>query len=142
MALSVHITFSEAFMRYFNNFDAFMKLVLSMTGGFYNTLIIFFFTLLLSLPLGLAVALLRMSRRKIVSVPTSLYILVMRGTPLMLQIFAIYFAIPTLTGVNLDRMNATILAFPSTTPPISPKSSAAGFSPSPSGSARPVRCWA
>lgn len=111
MALSVHITFSEAFMRYFNNFDAFMKLVLSMTGGFYNTLIIFFFTLLLSLPLGLAVALLRMSRRKIVSVPTSLYILVMRGTPLMLQIFAIYFAIPTLTGVNLDRMNATILAF-------------------------------
>ena len=29
----------------------------------------------------------------------------------MLQIFAIYFAIPTLTGVNLDRMNATILAF-------------------------------
>ncbi|MFR5795788.1 MAG: amino acid ABC transporter permease [Christensenellales bacterium] len=56
-------------------------------------------------------ALLRMSRRKIVSVPTSLYILVMRGTPLMLQIFAIYFAIPTLTGVNLDRMNATILAF-------------------------------
>ena len=98
-------------MRYFNNFDAFMKLVLSMTGGFYNTLIIFFFTLLFSLPLGLAVALLRMSRRKIVSVPTSLYILVMRGTPLMLQIFAIYFAIPTLTGVNLDRMNATILAF-------------------------------
>ena len=98
-------------MRYFNNFDAFMQLVLSMTGGFYNTLIIFFFTLLFSLPLGLAVALLRMSRRKIVSVPTSLYILVMRGTPLMLEIFAIYFAIPTLTGVNLDRMNATILAF-------------------------------
>ena len=29
----------------------------------------------------------------------------------MLQIFAIYFAIPTLTGINLDRMNATILAF-------------------------------
>ena len=88
-----------------------MKLVLSMKDGFGNTLMIFFFTLLFSLPLGLAVALLRMSRRKIISVPTSLYILVMRGTPLMLQIFAIYFAIPTLTGVNLDRMNATILAF-------------------------------
>lgn len=99
-------------MRYFNNFDAFMKLVLSMKDGFGNTLMIFFFTLLFSLPLGLAVALLRMSRRKIIRpCPTSLYILVMRGTPLMLQIFAIYFAIPTLTGVNLDRMNATILAF-------------------------------
>ena len=56
-------TFPEAFMRYFNNFDAFMKLVLSMKDGFGNTLMIFFFTLLFSLPLGLAVALLRMSRR-------------------------------------------------------------------------------
>ena len=54
-------------MRYFNNFDAFMKLVLSMKDGFGNTLMIFFFTLLFSLPLGLAVALLRMSRRKIIS---------------------------------------------------------------------------
>ena len=98
-------------MRYFNNFDALMKLILSMTGGFGNTLLIFCFTLIFSLPLGLALALLRMSKRKIISAPISLYILVMRGTPLMLQIFAIYFAIPTLTGVNLDRMNATILSF-------------------------------
>ena len=44
-------TFPEAFMRYFNNFDAFMKLVLSMKDGFGNTLMIFFFTLLFSLPL-------------------------------------------------------------------------------------------
>ena len=98
-------------MRYFNNFDALMKLSLSMMGGFGNTLLIFCFTLIFSLPLGLALALLRMSKRKIISAPISLYILVMRGTPLMLQIFAIYFAIPTLTGVNLDRMNATILSF-------------------------------
>ena len=33
-------TFPEAFMRYFNNFDAFMKLVLSMKDGFGNTLMI------------------------------------------------------------------------------------------------------
>ena len=98
-------------MRYFNNFDALMKLILSMMGGFGNTLLIFWFTLIFSLPLGLALALLRMSKRRIISAPISLYILVMRGTPLMLQIFAIYFAIPTLTGVNLDRMNATILSF-------------------------------
>ena len=98
-------------MRYFNNFDALMKLILSMMGGFGNTLLIFCFTLIFSLPLGLALALLRMSKRRLISAPISLYILVMRGTPLMLQIFAIYFAIPTLTGVNLDRMNATILSF-------------------------------
>ena len=98
-------------MRYFNNFDALMKLILSMMCGFGNTLLIFCFTLIFSLPLGLALALLRMSKRRLISAPISLYILVMRGTPLMLQIFAIYFAIPTLTGVNLDRMNATILSF-------------------------------
>ena len=98
-------------MRYFNNPEAFLKLILSMQDGFANTLTIFFLTLIFSIPLGMVIALLRMSRRKIVSVPVSLYILVMRGTPLMLQIFAIYFAIPMLLGKNLDRMAATILAF-------------------------------
>jgi len=98
-------------MRYFNNPEALLKLVLSMQDGFMNTLTIFFLTLIFSIPLGMVVALLRMSKRKVVSVPVSLYILVMRGTPLMLQIFAIYFAIPMLFGYNLDRMTATILAF-------------------------------
>ena len=98
-------------MRYFNNPDALIRLVLSMQDGLVATLTIFVSTLLFSLPLGLLVALLRMNRHRAVSAPVSLYILVMRGTPLMLQIFAIYFAIPMWTGMNLDRMTATILAF-------------------------------
>ena len=98
-------------MRYFNNPEAFLKLVLSMQDGFMNTLSIFFFTLVFSIPLGMVIALLRMSKKKIISMPVSLYILIMRGTPLMLQIFAIYFAIPMVFGKNLDRMTATILAF-------------------------------
>ena len=98
-------------MRYFNNPDALIRLVLSMQDGLVATLTIFASTLLFSLPLGLLVALLRMNRHRAVSVPVPLYILVMRGTPLMLQIFAIYFAIPMWTGMNLDRMTATILAF-------------------------------
>lgn len=98
-------------MRYFNNPDALIRLVLSMQDGLVATLTIFASTLLFSLPLGLLVALLRMNRHRAVSAPVSLYILVMRGTPLMLQIFAIYFAIPMWTGMNLDRMTATILAF-------------------------------
>ena len=98
-------------MKYFNNPQAFMKLIASMQGGFANTLTIFFATLVFSIPLGMIIALLRMNRRRIVSWPVSLYILVMRGTPLMLQIFAIYFAIPMFFGKNLDRMTATILAF-------------------------------
>lgn len=98
-------------MRYFNNPEALIKLLLSMRGGIMSTLTIFFSTLLFSLPLGMVIALLRMNHRKIVSAPISLYILVMRGTPLMLQLFAVYFAIPMFTGMNLDRMTATILAF-------------------------------
>lgn len=98
-------------MRYFNNPEAMMKLIGSMSSGFANTLTIFFLTLVFSIPLGMVLALVRMSRRRVVSMPVALYILVMRGTPLMLQLFAIYFALPMFFGVNMDRMSATILAF-------------------------------
>ena len=98
-------------MRYFNNPEAMLKLIGSMQDGFAATLTIFFATLIFSIPLGMVVALLRMSKRRVISVPVSLYILIMRGTPLMLQLFAIYFALPMFFGLNLDRMTATILAF-------------------------------
>ena len=98
-------------MKYFNNPQAFLKLLSSMQGGFTTTLTIFFLTLLFSIPLGMVIALLRMNRRRVISFPISLYILVMRGTPLMLQLFAIYFAIPMFLGFNLDRLSATIVAF-------------------------------
>lgn len=98
-------------MQYFGNPQAFVRLVCSMQGGMAGTLTIFLCTLVFSMPLGLLVALLRINRNRAISAPVSLYILVMRGTPLMLQIFAIYFAIPMWTGINLDRMAATILAF-------------------------------
>ena len=98
-------------MKYFNNPETMLKLILAMQDGFANTLTIFFATLIFSIPLGMVVALLRMNRRRLINVPVSLYILVMRGTPLMLQIFAIYFAIPMFFGKNLDRMTATIIAF-------------------------------
>lgn len=59
-----------------------------------HTLELFFWTLLLSIPLGMIVAWLKMCKFKPVSWITNLYILIMRGTPLMLQIIAIYYAIP------------------------------------------------
>lgn len=51
-------------MRYFNNPDALIRLVLSMQNGLVATLTIFASTLLFSLPLGLLVALLRMNRHQ------------------------------------------------------------------------------
>ena len=98
-------------MKFFNDPAAMVDLVMQLREGMGATLLIFAATLLFSIPLGMVVALLRMSKWRIVNVPVSLYILVMRGTPLMLQIFAIYFAIPMWFGVNFDRMTATIIAF-------------------------------
>ena len=98
-------------MRYFNDPQALLRLMASMQDGLTHTLLIFSTTLLFSIPLGMVVALLRMHRSRLIRMPVSLYILVMRGTPLMLQIFALYFAIPMLLGCTLDRMTATILAF-------------------------------
>jgi len=98
-------------MTYFGSPEALLRLILSMQDGLATTISIFFFTLLFSIPLGMVVALLRMSRSRLISVPVSLYILVMRGTPLMLQLFAVYFALPMFFGVNMSRIGATILAF-------------------------------
>ena len=98
-------------MKYFNDWEAMLQLVSQLQEGIGATLLIFAATLVFSIPLGMVVALLRMSKYKIISAPVGLYILVMRGTPLMLQIFAIYFAVPMFFGVNFDRMTATIVSF-------------------------------
>lgn len=58
------------------------------------TLKIFGGTLLFALPLGLVVTMLKMCRIKPVSWLANIYILIMRGTPLMLQIIVAYYAIP------------------------------------------------
>lgn len=58
------------------------------------TLKVFGFTLLYSIPLGMIVALLKMSKIKPISWLTNIYILIMRGTPLMLQIIVAYYAVP------------------------------------------------
>ncbi len=98
-------------MKYLGNPEALGKLLLLLLEGMGATVQIFFFTLLFSLPLGLLIAFGRMSRRRWISGPVGLYILVMRGTPLMLQIFAVYFILPDILGANIGRMPSTIIAF-------------------------------
>ncbi len=61
-----------------------------------NTLKLFTITLLFSIPVGMLVTMLKKCRFKPVAWLTNLYILIMRGTPLMLQIIAIYYAVPML----------------------------------------------
>ncbi len=94
-------------MKFLNDGEALGKLLVLLLEGMGTTLQIFFLTLLFSLPLGLLVAFGRMSKAKIIRTIVSIYILIMRGTPLMLQIFVVYFVLPNWVG----RMQATIIAF-------------------------------
>ena len=83
-------------------------------SGMGMTCAIFFLTLLFSLPLGLVVALLRMHRNKVISVITRVYISIMRGTPLMLQVIVVYFAPYYVFRVQISqsyRFAAVIIAF-------------------------------
>ena len=80
-----------------------MTMILKMSEGLSKTCAIFFLTLLFSLPLGMIVALLRMSRIKVVSAVTRFIINVLRGTPLMLQLLAVTYGPYYLFGVTVAR---------------------------------------
>ena len=89
-------------------------MLLTLSEGFGLTLVIFFLTLVFSLPLGLLVALGRMSKFAPLKWLVQAYISIMRGTPLMLQLIAIYFGPSLLFGMSLPRnwrMTATVVAF-------------------------------
>ena len=98
-------------IKFFNNPEKLWKLVTLMIDGMGTTLSIFFLTLLLAVPLGMLVALGRMSKRRIVRAPISFYIYIMRSTPLMLQIMFIYFLLPMILPFKVDRFWAVIFSF-------------------------------
>lgn len=78
-------------------------MIASMTVGFGRTCAIFFLTLLFSLPLGMIVALLRMSKNKVISSIIRFIISVLRGTPLMLQLLAVTYGPYYLFGISVSR---------------------------------------
>ena len=87
-------------------FDTFLL----MLDGSEITLEIFVITLILALPLGMLAALGRLSRFKLISRFIEFYIWLMRGTPLMLQLLFVYFALP-MVGIKLPDIAAALLAF-------------------------------
>ena len=91
-----------------------------LASGLRFTLGIFFLTLLFSIPLGLLVARGRMSKNKILAGLVRIYISIMRGTPLMLQLLLVYFGPYYVFAVKLSdldvgpfkyRFVATIIGF-------------------------------
>ena len=80
-----------------------LTMIVKMGEGLSKTCAIFFLTLLFSLPLGMLVALLRMSKNKIISGITRFFISILRGTPLMLQLLAVTYGPYYLFGLTVSR---------------------------------------
>ena len=91
-----------------------MDIVQQLSGGMVITMQIFFVTLFTSLILGLGLALVRMSKIKVLALIAKIYISVMRGTPLMLQLLVVYFGPNFIFGMELSsesRLNAVLIGF-------------------------------
>jgi len=89
------------------------KLLGQLLEGTVVSLEVFTLTLVFAIPLALPVALGRMSRNPFVRAPVNLYIQVMRGTPLILQIIFVYFAPYYVLGLSWGehRLAAVVVAF-------------------------------
>lgn len=81
-----------------------------MLEGLKLVLILFLFTLIISIPLGLLVSICRLSNYKILNSISKIYLLIFRGTPLLLQLIFIFYGLP-LVGIIFDRFTVAILAF-------------------------------
>lgn len=90
--------------------DYISSLLPFMLEGTVITLQLFFLTLIIILPLGVFMALARLSKLKLLNGLTQFYIWVFRGTPLLLQLLFIYFGLGII-GIKIDRFPAALLAF-------------------------------
>ena len=89
-----------------------LQIAPAIAGGFQVTLSLFFIVIILSVPGGLLLALLRLSTNRVVTTIVDAYVYVMRGTPLMLQILLIYYGLPfMIDGFELTDMTAAVLSF-------------------------------
>ena len=113
--------------------------------GFALTAEIFLITLVGSLSLGVVVALARMSKFKPLAWLAQLYISILRGTPLMLQLMAIMFGPYYLFGLNMGsdwKFWACAIGFILNYAASSPKSTVRASSLFRAASTRRPRCWA
>lgn len=90
------------------------EIIVQLKNGMFATLGIFILTLVFSLPLGLVITFIRMSKVKLLQWIAKIYISIMRGTPLMLQLLVVFFGPYYLFGISLSysyRFYAVIIGF-------------------------------
>ncbi len=87
-----------------------LLLLPGMLKGTSVTLQLFFLTLIMALPLGIILAIARLSKFKPLNIFMQIYIWVFRGTPLLLQLLFVYFGL-SIVGIKFDRFTAAVIAF-------------------------------
>ena len=91
-----------------------LNILTQLSEGMLFSILIFSVTLILSLPLGLLVAFARMSKIEAIRIPARIYISIMRGTPLMLQLMVVYFGPYYIFGIKVVdnyRIIAALIGF-------------------------------
>lgn len=93
--------------------DSFLNVTQQLLSGFGENCYIFIVTLLLAIPLGLIVSMGSMSGFKPLKWLTKTVVWVIRGTPLMLQLFVVFYIPPLVSNGSFafPRMNAALIAF-------------------------------
>ena len=87
-----------------------LEILPSLLSGAATTLQVFALVLVFSIPLGIMLAFSMQIRLKPLQWLLHIYIWIMRGTPLLLQLIFIYYVMPSI-GIRLDRIPAAIIAF-------------------------------
>ena len=90
---------------------SFQVMISQLGSGMMTTIQIFLLTLIFSLPLGLLVAFGRMSKNAVIRTITKIYISIMRGTPLMLQLMVVYFGPYFIFGIRISMGYSLIAVF-------------------------------
>lgn len=95
--------------------DYLLQLCGSLAGGLKYTVSLFFITVLVSIPIGLLLSFTRVGRSRVLKGLVGAYVWVMRGTPLLLQLYFFCYGITFLPGIGdylvMNRFQAAILAF-------------------------------
>lgn len=86
------------------------EVTLALFDGFKMTLWLFALTLLFALPIGLLISFCSMSKFKPLSIITKIFVWIVRGTPLMLQILVVFFIPGILFGAPIFASNRFLAA--------------------------------
>ena len=95
--------------------DYILQLTASLSAGLKYTVGLFFITIIFSLPLGLLLTFIRVSRNRVCKAVVGGYVWIMRGTPLMLQLYFFCYGLTFIPYIGqymvLGRFESACIAF-------------------------------